>query len=297
MKYTIIPLCLFVVACHAGNRPKPVADTSATVDTSTIDNKVLIPPADGGLPEIIGKFNALQIDSITLVGESIDSTMRFLVKGAGKADIATGTMFSKLIRTTDKNEDTSKEQLISFVVFRKIQNNAPFEAEILYVPSAGTIMLYDTSDNNPKKNDRTKTDFILVSKQDMKLRMIRRNDFQILTLPMATGRNPGNKKKEGDKRTPEGIFSIYAIHDASNWDYDFKDGKGRIKGTYGKYFIRFKEHYHIGIHGTHLPETVGSRATEGCVRLRNQDLERIVPMISRSKTLIAVTPAIADLIQ
>ncbi|MDR2466210.1 MAG: L,D-transpeptidase [Prevotellaceae bacterium] len=157
-------------------------------------------------------------------------------------------------------------------------------------------MLYDTSDNSTKRNDRTKTDFILVSKQDMKLRMIRLHDFQILALPMATGKNPGNKKKEGDKRTPEGIFSVYAIHDASEWDYDFKDGKGRIKGTYGKYFIRFKEHYHIGIHGTHLPETVGSRATEGCVRLRNSDLEHIVPMISRSKTLIAVTPAIADII-
>lgn len=289
MKHALIPICLFVVACHAGDRPKAKtqADPAPTVDT------LQTPPSDGGLSETLEKFNALRIDSILPVGESIDGATRFLVKGAGKADVSSKTMLSKLIRTKDDDE----EKLVSCVMFRKIQKDVPFEAELLHVPSAGTILIYDTFDINAKKSDKTKTDFILVSKRDMKLRMIRRNDFQIMTLPMATGKNPGDKKKEGDKRTPEGVFSVYAIHDASGWDYDFKDGKGRIKGTYGKYFIRFKEHYHIGIHGTHLPETVGSRATEGCVRLRNEDLERIVPMISRSKTLIAVTPAIEDLKQ
>jgi lipoprotein-anchoring transpeptidase ErfK/SrfK len=126
--------------------------------------------------------------------------------------------------------------------------------------------------------------------------MINYHDSISLTCPIATGANPGDKKISGDKRTPEGIFTVYAVHDASEWDYDFKDGKGRIKGTYGKYFIRFKEHYHIGIHGTHLPESLGFRASEGCIRMQNENIENIVPMISNSKTLIIVTPALEDII-
>ena len=28
----------------------------------------------------------------------------------------------------------------------------------------------------------------------------------------------------------------------------------------------------IGIHGTPFPESIGTRATEGCIRLRNEDI-------------------------
>jgi lipoprotein-anchoring transpeptidase ErfK/SrfK len=156
-------------------------------------------------------------------------------------------------------------------------------------------MAYKAERDSLKKDD--KTDVILVSKQDLKLRMIKYHDSMMLTFPIATGLNPGDKKKPGDKKTPEGFFTVYAIHDASDWDYDFNDGKGKIKGTYGKYFVRFKEHYHIGIHGTHLPETLGSRATDGCVRMQNESIEKIVPMISRSKTLIVVTPSGDDVVE
>ena len=46
--------------------------------------------------------------------------------------------------------------------------------------------------------------------------------------PIACGRALGNKEKPGDMKTPEGLFSVQQIQDASAWTHDFGDGKGEI---------------------------------------------------------------------
>ena len=48
--------------------------------------------------------------------------------------------------------------------------------------------------------------------------------------PIACGRALGNKEKPGDMKTPEGLFSVQQIQDASAWTHDFGDGKGRSEG-------------------------------------------------------------------
>ena len=58
--------------------------------------------------------------------------------------------------------------------------------------------------------------------------------------PIACGRALGNKEKPGDMKTPEGLFSVQQIQDASAWTHDFGDGKGEIRGAYGSHFIRLK---------------------------------------------------------
>ena len=64
------------------------------------------------------------------------------------------------------------------------------------------------------------------------------------------------------------------IQNASYWTHDFRDGKGEIKGAYGPWFIRLKTPWRgIGIHGTHDPRSIGKNATEGCIRLRNEELK------------------------
>ncbi|MDR1551921.1 MAG: L,D-transpeptidase [Prevotellaceae bacterium] len=129
--------------------------------------------------------------------------------------------------------------------------------------------------------------FIIISKQDMKLR---RYDFAgnvVEEYPVACGRNYGNKKKRGDNKTPEGVFTVQQIQNASAWTHDFGDGKGQIKNAYGQYFIRLKTGFQgIGIHGTHAPESIGTRATEGCIRLRNEDLLKLVKNIKLSMVVI-----------
>lgn len=100
------------------------------------------------------------------------------------------------------------------------------------------------------------------------------------TFPVALGKNEGNKEKAGDMRTPEGAFYVERIQDSSAWVHDFGDGKGSIAGAYGPKFIRLKTGWSgIGIHGTHDPASIGKRVTEGCIRLKNEDLAELVPYV------------------
>ena len=104
----------------------------------------------------------------------------------------------------------------------------------------------------------------------------------VATFPVAVGKNGGEKQAVGDNRTPEGEFAVSSIEDSRKWTHDFGDGKGAVKGAYGPWFIRLATPVWkgIGIHGTHDPASIGTAATEGCVRLRNSDLLRLVARIS-----------------
>lgn len=136
---------------------------------------------------------------------------------------------------------------------------------------------------------------ILISKQDMKLRLIDYKGREIFCAPVATGKYPGNKRKIGDMRTPEGVFQVADIQRATDWKHDFGDGKGEVKGAYGDFFIRLTVpgHKGIGIHGTHLPESLGTRASEGCIRMSNEDLAKLVGLIYPPLTVI-ITPGAKD---
>lgn len=150
--------------------------------------------------------------------------------------------------------------------------------------------------HNQKELDKVENArFILISKQEMKLRLIDYKGNELFSAPVATGVNTGNKQKVGDMRTPEGVFQVADIQQAADWKHDFKDGKGEISGAYGDYFIRLAVpgHKGIGIHGTHLPESIGTRASEGCIRMKNDDLKRLVKLIYPPMTVV-ITPAAED---
>ncbi|MGM9791073.1 MAG: L,D-transpeptidase [Candidatus Cryptobacteroides sp.] len=129
---------------------------------------------------------------------------------------------------------------------------------------------------------------IVISKEDMTLRLIDGQGQVLQQYPIACGKNYGNKQKPGDMKTPEGVFSISEIVDASSWTHDFGDGKGEIAGAYGPYFIRLVTpgHRGIGIHGTHKPESIGTRDTEGCIRLHNEDLQQLVGNVRVGMTVV-----------
>ena len=93
----------------------------------------------------------------------------------------------------------------------------------------------------------------------------------------AVGRNPGQKTKTGDARTPEGTFKGESINPSSDWVSD-EDGKG----AYGPWFITLDtrelskgEWNGIGISGTNKPEGLGRASSAGSVRVRNSDIEEI----------------------
>ena len=122
---------------------------------------------------------------------------------------------------------------------------------------------------------------IVISKESLTLNLYDSQGGLIYSFPVAVGKNYGNKKEKGDFKTPEGEFTIKQIQDASTWGHDFKDGKGRIEGAYGNWFIHLDTppHTGIGIHGTHDPNSIGTRATEGCIHLNNDDLNKLHPLV------------------
>ena len=123
--------------------------------------------------------------------------------------------------------------------------------------------------------------YLLVDKQAFTLTHFDAQGKVVKTYGIACGSNYGNKTKSGDHKTPEGTFKINQILNAKGIPHDFNDGKGPIKDAYGPWFFRldvpgFRT---IGIHGTHLPSSIGSRVTEGCIRMKNEDILELKPHI------------------
>ena len=118
------------------------------------------------------------------------------------------------------------------------------------------------------------TPFIVIDKQAFKLTLVDDAGQPIKEYGISCAINYGPKKVRGDHKTPEGTFKINELLNAKGLTHDFKDGKGPIKDAYGPWFLRLDVpgFWDIGIHGTPFPESIGTRATEGCIRLRNEDI-------------------------
>lgn len=149
---------------------------------------------------------------------------------------------------------------------------------------------YKTSVN--KKNC-----FFIISKKEYRIYVYEvTNGDTILAAhyPVCYAKNPENKQGKGDYRTPESSmqepFTISEIKDATTWCHDFKDGRGEIK-AYGAWFMRLKTppHTGIGIHGsTNNVESVPGRDSEGCIRLRDADLNRLHDLYAQEGTKVIV---------
>jgi len=137
--------------------------------------------------------------------------------------------------------------------------------------------------------------FVIISKEDMTLSVYNYKGMKMSSYPIACGRNFGDKEIQGDMKTPEGVFNICDIQNSSEWSHDFKDGKGKITGAYGPFFIRLSvpNQSGIGIHGTHNPNSIGTRITEGCVRMHNEDLTKLVKQI-KVGSVVAILPSEQD---
>lgn len=130
--------------------------------------------------------------------------------------------------------------------------------------------------------------YIIIDKQQLTLTLFDSDSTIVKTYPMACSKYYGPKTRKGDNKTPEGTFKINQLLNARGLSHDFHDGKGPVRNAYGPWFLRldvpgFND---IGIHGTHLPESIGTRATEGCIRLTNED---ITDLKSRVKVGTPVT--------
>ncbi len=151
--------------------------------------------------------------------------------------------------------------------------------------------------------------YIVISKADYTLTLYDEQDRPIFTTVCAVGQNMGDKQRQGDRKTPEGTFEIGSIEDASVWKHNCRDGRGAVGGVYGPYFMRLRVpgNNSIGIHGTLFNERMGQRASLGCIRLQDEECEKLRNMIhvgikvtilpegvSNPRTLPIVVPQLAS---
>ncbi len=137
--------------------------------------------------------------------------------------------------------------------------------------------------------------FIVIDKQNFTLNLINESGDSIVEYGISCAVNYGNKEKKGDHKTPEGTFKINQLLNARGLSHDFKDGKGPIKDAYGPWFLRLNVpgFIDIGIHGTPFPESIGTRATEGCIRLKNEDILDLKPRVKVGTTVIILPDPVA----
>ena len=81
--------------------------------------------------------------------------------------------------------------------------------------------------------------------------------------------------------TPVGTFKIATKIENPVW---FKNGGAPIpsespENELGSRWMGFDTDPHYGIHGTLHPETIGQQVTDGCVRLKNEDVEELFDII------------------
>lgn len=95
-----------------------------------------------------------------------------------------------------------------------------------------------------------------------------------------------------EKRTPTGEFVVGIRQKEPMWQP--RDGRpaipyGEPGNPLGDRWIGFKDgvHFGLGIHGTDDPESIGTLCSEGCVRLRNEDVTTLYPWI-RSGTRVVI---------
>lgn len=110
---------------------------------------------------------------------------------------------------------------------------------------------------------------------------------------ISIGKGKGAEKKSRfDLITPSGTFTIYrVVEDAAKLVYDpawFNEPGEPEAGVYGSKLISFYNKWQIAIHGTNNPSSIGRRATHGCIRLRNKDIEELVKDVKPKMKLIIV---------
>lgn len=128
-------------------------------------------------------------------------------------------------------------------------------------------------------------------------------DSVLCTYRCVLGEVPvGDKMKQGDRKTPEGVFGIRSkrIHDkwhAFVWvDYPNAESRKRFAERKREGLIPANADIggEIGIHGVPTGKDYwieqGVDWTFGCVALKNADLDEIYPYIAAGRTTITIEP-------
>ncbi len=168
-----------------------------------------------------------------------------------------------IIKKSEESSPSAQKAAQPTEVKLKIENNPPISRVAQFYA--------DTIKKEPL--------LIVVEKEKCKLHLFKEGK-EIKSYDVAIGKNPGQKERVGDMTTPSGEFKVDEIIASNNWTHDFNDGKGEIEGAYGPWFVSLETGWiGIGIHGTHDPASIGTMASEGCIRMKNDQVAELKELI------------------
>jgi len=138
--------------------------------------------------------------------------------------------------------------------------------------------------------------FLLVSKKEQKIHLYNFDGekFKILySFYCTTGKNSGDKKEEGDGRTPEGAYLLVRKIDGVNlpskygiaaFPLNYPDPIDKREGQNGD---------GIWFHATPIERPPYN--SEGCIVINDNDMKKIIPYVKVKKTFICVFETIPSL--
>ena len=157
---------------------------------------------------------------------------------------------------------------------RKILSYVLFAALLLSLPGTALAAKWV-----PKADEY----WIQVNKEQLRLSLYKGREVQ-KSWYVSIGKGKGTEKTSRmDLITPAGTYTIYrVVEDASKLVFDpkwFAEEGEPQEGVYGTKMISFYNKWHIAVHGTNAPWSVGRRATHGCIRMRNKEIEDLTTYV------------------
>ncbi|HAE40346.1 MAG TPA: hypothetical protein DCG57_17185 [Candidatus Riflebacteria bacterium] len=153
-----------------------------------------------------------------------------------------------------------------------------------------SLLAKGSDEVNKLRNNQSKLDKIVINKANF-TSTVYSNGKVVRIYPIAYGSNPdgASKKAAGDKRTPEGAFSVG--NKAVNPQYKNIKG-GADNNPLGTRWMGITAGWggSIGMHGTSAPASIGSRASAGCVRMFTADAEELFTLV-KVGTPVIITSA------
>lgn len=110
------------------------------------------------------------------------------------------------------------------------------------------------------------------------------------TYKIAIGKESGDKQREGDNRTPEGIYISERI--IKDRDLPEKYGRGAIPLNFPNPIDRLsgKTGHGIWLHGVEQDQRISeARVTEGCVAFYNQDIIELVRFLQPRHSFVVIS--------
>lgn len=184
---------------------------------------------------------------------------------------------------------TSSQDAIDYM--KHSPHSAEYEAGILPQMAEDVLPYAERLLNNVHDG------FIVVDKARMKVIKFDKYGVEKACYGMACAKNYGTKHKGWDCRTPEGFFSVKKIQNSEGWHFVDENGvESKKTGEFGPRFIRLNTPVtnSVGIHGTCAPWSIGGRRTHGCIRIKNENIMKLVEMVDSGMPVI-VSPGKKDM--